>query len=154
MKESILDVLMYLFENYEEHEFIGNIEVQQLLDELDGSGFPQDEIKNAMRWLDELSSDRANAPTGSAPGTLRVYCEAELKHLSCECRGLLMQLEHLNILNQRTRELVIERLMAIDDQIDGERVKWVVLLVLSNEPEANEAFECVETMVYESGTLH
>ena len=154
MKESILDVLMYLFENYEEHEFLGNFEVQQLLDELDGAGFPHDEVKNAMQWLDGLSSDRENIKLDAKRGTFRVFCDSEVAHLSRECRGLLMHLEHLKILNSRTRELVVERLMAIQDQIDEERVKWVVLLVLSNEPESSEAFEHVENMVYESGTLH
>ena len=35
--------------------------------------------------------------------------------------------------------------------IDLERVKWVCLLVLMNEPESEEAFAHVEEMVYYSG---
>jgi Smg protein len=41
--------------------------------------------------------------------------------------------------------------MAFNDEIDLERVKWVCLLVLINQPEAEEAFEHVEDLVYYQG---
>ena len=42
-----------------------------------------------------------------------------------------------------------------EEDIDLERVKWVCLLVLMNEPEAEQAFAHVEEMVYLSGhSLH
>lgn len=45
--------------------------------------------------------------------------------------------------------------MALEEDIDLERVKWVCLLVLMNEPEAETAFAHVEGQVFhQSHTLH
>jgi Smg protein len=41
--------------------------------------------------------------------------------------------------------------MALEDEVDVERVKWVVLLVLVNQPGAEEQAVQVEDMVYYSG---
>jgi Smg protein len=46
-----------------------------------------------------------------------------------------MYLENVRILSSTQRELVIDRLMALEaDEIDIEQVKWVVLMVLFSQP--------------------
>jgi Smg protein len=55
------------------------------------------------------------------------------------------------------RELVIERLMALDgDEIDLEKLKWVVLMVLFSQPGQETAFSRMEDLVFEehSGAVH
>lgn len=150
MKESVLDVLMYLFENYLDQEFSDQSNFGSLRVELIGAGFPEEEVDHAFAWLSGLSEHRRNLAIG-APGAIRLYARSETTRLSSECRGFLMYLEQLGILNPTTRELAIDRLMTIEEEVDLERVKWVVLLVLINQPGAEDAAAQVEEMVYYDG---
>ena len=59
----------------------------------------------------------------------------EQARLDTDCRGFLVHLEQVGILSPTQRELVIDRLMALDgDDIDIEQLKWVVLMVLFSQP--------------------
>lgn len=151
MKETVLDVLMYLFENYQAGEFSDADNHGTLRDELVAAGFPEEEVRHAFTWLDGLAAQRQLPIVFGPSGALRIYASVELARLSAECRGFLMYLEQLGILAAASRELVIDRLMALKEDIDLERVKWVCLLVLMNEPDAEEAFTHIEEMVYYSG---
>ena len=71
--------------------------------------------------------------------------------LSTECRGFLLYLESLGILTALSRELVIERLLTLESDIDLERVKWVCLLVLVSQPGEEESAWHLEDMVYAPG---
>jgi Smg protein len=151
MKESVLDVLMYLFENYRLGEYSDADNHTTLRTELLGAGFPDEEIQHAFRWLDGLGHE-GQLPLRFGPGrAIRVYARQEMDKLATECRGFLMYLEQLGILSPENRELVIDRLMAIEDEVDIERTKWVVLLVLVNQPGSEEQAVQVEDMVYYSG---
>ena len=66
---------------------------------------------------------------------MRVFTDGELMRLSTECRGLLLMLERARVLTPQQREIVIERLLALDaEEPDTEQLKWVVLMVLSSQP--------------------
>lgn len=151
MKETVLDVLMYLFENYQEGELSDCGNQPNLRDELIAAGFPVEEVAHAFSWLDGLAQQRQLPIVFGPSGALRVYAAEEMEKLSTECRGFIMYLEQLGILAAPTRELVIDRLMALTEEIDLERVKWVCLLVLMNDPDAEDAFAHLEEMVYYSG---
>ena len=151
MKETLLDVLMYLFENYHDGEFSDSDNQETLRVELAAAGFPEEEVNHAFSWLDGLARQR-NAPTLSGrTDALRIYAPQEQERLSAECRGFLLYLEQLGILNSESRELVIERLLALEEEVDLERVKWVCLLVLINQPGEEEAAVHLEDMVYYQG---
>lgn len=155
MKETVLDVLMYLFENYQHGEFSDTENQDTLRDELTAAGFPVDEVNHAFSWLDGLDQQRQRPLLFGPAGALRVYAREEQARLSAECRGFLLNLEQLGILDASSRELVIDRLMAIEDEIDLERVKWVCLLVMINQPDGEDAFEHLEDLVYfQSEYLH
>jgi Smg protein len=151
MKETVLDVLMYLFENYQTGELADGDNHATLADELVAAGFPEEEVRHAFGWLDGLAAQRQLPLVFGPTGAIRVYAREELARLPAEVRGFLMYLEQLGLLAARARELVIDRLMALKEDIDLERVKWVALLVLMNEPDAEEAFSHLEEMVYYSG---
>jgi Smg protein len=142
---------MYQFENYNDGEFSNADNQETLKVELAAAGFPEQEVGHAFAWLDGLSSQRGTAVVPAGPGALRVYAPSECDRLSSECRGFLLYLEQLGILNSQSRELVIGRLLAIDDEVDLERVKWVCLLVLINQPGEEEAAVHLEDMVYYQG---
>jgi Smg protein len=62
-----------------------------------------------------------------------------------------MSLEQVGILNPQQREIVIERLLALDaEEFDLEKVKWVVLMVLSSQPGQEQACAQMEDLVFEA----
>ncbi|MCU7862768.1 MAG: DUF494 domain-containing protein, partial [Candidatus Thiodiazotropha sp. (ex Lucinoma borealis)] len=64
-------------------------------------------------------------------------------------RGLLLFLEQNDILTMTARELVIDRALALDTAIiTEEELKWIILLVLMNQPGQEAAFARMEDMVY------
>lgn len=158
MKETVFDVLMYLFENYMDEGPEFNPDQETLTTELTQAGFPRGEINKAFSWLEELSALRARSATlGRTPtgGALRHYAARELKKLDAECRGLILFMEQNGVLDAATRELVIDRLMALEvEEISPEQLKWVMLLVLFNQPEQESAYDMLESLVFDEMRGH
>ncbi len=77
----------------------------------------------------------------------------ELTRLSADCRGLLLSLEQVEILSPTQRELVIDRLLALDvEDLNLEQVRWIVLMVLSSLPGQELACARMETLVFDTDT--
>ena len=154
MKESILDVLLYLFEHYftDDADLVrdrDSLRSGPLFDELGKAGFSPAEINKAFEWLDALALQRPSASTPRANGPVRVYFGPELDKLDVECRGFLLFLEQHGILDAHQRELVLDRAMALDqDELDLDDLKWVVLMVLFNQPGSEAAYAWMETQMY------
>jgi len=84
---------------------------------------------------------------------VRIFSDGELSRLSTECRGFLFTLERLGVLSAQQREVVIERMLALDaDELDTEQLKWVVLMVLSSQPDQQQAFARLEDLVVAAPT--
>ncbi len=159
MKESVLDVLMYLFENYYmDEEIEGRPDRESLQVELLEAGFPPSEVNKAFDWMDGLASQReAGVPIHPAAHSIRHYTDREMEFLDLESRGFLMFLEQMGILTPSSRELVIDRVLALDaNDVDIEQLKWVLLMVLFNEPGQEAAYAWMEDLVFDNvaGTLH
>ena len=74
-----------------------------------------------------------------------------------ECRGYLQFMETSGVIDPATREVVIDRLMALEvDEIALDQLKWVMLLVLFNQPGQEYAYHMLEDMVFDEmqGHLH
>ena len=150
MNENVVDVLIYLYENYMDGETPLLTDQGELRQELGEAGFPDREIDKALRWLEELAASQ-RLPSAKAQGTqsFRIYTDEEQLRLDTDSRGLLIFLEHNGILTQESRELVIERALALDTpRISVEELKWIVLLVLLNQPGQELAFAHMEELVY------
>jgi Smg protein len=153
MKESVLDILIYLFENY----FDADIELapepdrDTLKDELERAGFSEREVGRALEWLEQLCADPERARFDLATArSIRVFDAHEQARLDSECRGYILYLENIGIVNAAQRELVIDRLLALDArQIDIEQVKWVVLMVLFSQPGQENALLRMEDLVFD-----
>jgi Smg protein len=130
----MFEILVYLVENYFHS---GNYPDSETLSRrLSAAGFEDEEISAALDWLDGLeSSGQSNACERFAHSAgLRVYTEQELAKTTAETRGFLLFLQNAGILNAPQRELIIERIAALDEPgIPLERVKLIVLLVLWNQ---------------------
>lgn len=157
MKESVLDVLMYLFQNYMDDDADdADSDRESIHSELLGAGFPSHEIQRAFEWLDSLV-DRQTTPLVVNPGSCRIYIGPEMDKIDVECRGFLLFLEQGKILDSETRELVIDRVMALEtDDISLHQLKWIILMVLFNQPGREEAYAWLEDMVFDdvSSYLH
>lgn len=149
MKQSVFDVLIYLFENYmgDESELVPDPDA--IRTELLEAGFPQPEVNKAFDWLESLT--QKNQEINTAAPTFRVFAAEETKKLDVDCRGLLLFLEQAEILSPASRELVIDRVMALnDEELSIENLKWVVLMVLFSQPNEEIAFSQMEDLVYEN----
>jgi len=125
----MIDILVYLFENYLPDACP---EPDLLARKLSAAGFEQEEISEALNWLDGL--DRSEAvvirlrPQGTA---IRLYDEEEQGRLSVECRSFIAFLEQAGTLDPELRELVIERALALQDQqIPLSKLKVIVVTVM------------------------
>jgi Smg protein len=158
----MFDILMYLFENFIHSESEIYVDHDELTDELVRAGFHQDEIYKALAWLEKLAALQETdikpylTKVGVASVT-RVYTYDEEVRLDVECRGFLMFLEQVNVLDGPTREMVIDRVMEIDAaEFCLEDLKWVVLMVLFNVPGKENAYAQMEDLLFEDsdGVLH
>ncbi|MDH5273466.1 MAG: DUF494 domain-containing protein, partial [Gammaproteobacteria bacterium] len=114
MKEGVLDILIYLFENYFDAETEDGFEPDRetLKLELEKAGFPGSEVERALCWLEELASDPDRLHPTPTTRAIRVFAALEQARLDTDCRGYLFHLEQVGILSPTQRELVIDRLMA------------------------------------------
>jgi len=159
MKQSVFEVLMYLFENYISDESAMEQDQEDLQDALFEAGFKRGEIRKAFDWLEGLAElqEAGAQPVAGQTGAIRIYAPQECEKLDREARGFLLFLEQTGALDGHTREMVIDRIMALDsDEVDLDQVKWVVLMVLFNQPGHEASFAWMEDLVLEemTGQLH
>ncbi len=158
MKENVLDVLMYLFETYVDTEDDPEPDQNELRDELSRAGFGDPEIDRALEWLDGLTEHQHNLVFNRSSGEgTRIYSDLELERLDAACRGYILYLEQIGILSPPQREILIDRLLALEaPDIDVEQIKWVVLMVLFSQPGQELAYARMEDLVFDetTGLIH
>ena len=143
MKENMLDVLLYLFEFCSEEEWTLASGHEALHGKLVNAGFEDEQIDRAFS---------AGPPIGDG---MRVYREEESLRLPVECRGFLILLEQLKVLDPVMRERVVERAMALDlDEIDLEHLKWVIMMVLLNHDDDSPSFLWLEDFLLDEAGDH
>jgi Smg protein len=158
MKEDVFEVLLYLFENY----MIEGADLQpdqdMLTAELHQAGFGHGEINKAFDWLEDLSSlcEQHTEPLpGGAASSFRHLAPDEEMRIDPTARGLILSLEQAGVLEPDTRELVLDRLMALEtDEIDLDHVKWVIMMVLCNRPDREAVLAWAEDLVLDGIGAH
>jgi len=146
----MFEVLMFLFENYMDSNVSLGIDGEKVAFELEQIGFNRYEIDRALDWLDGLGQIQAAVQSAPmiTPLAIRHYSLEECEKLGIEGRGFLLYLEQIRILDPVSREIVIDRLMALETrEVDLGRVKWVVLMVLFSQPEKKAALMLMQEMV-------
>ena len=149
MKPDVFEILIYLFENYMYDE--GELEQDRdsLQQELMDAGFHRTEIGKAFDWLESLTVAGSDSTQPcAAQQSFRIYSEHEAEKLDSDCRGFILFLEQMAVLDHATREMVIDRVMALEsDEVDLEQLKWVILMVLFNQPGQEAAVAWMEDLV-------
>ena len=153
MTGSVLDILIYVFDQYMLAELPEVPERETLAADLERAGFGRHDVERALDWLADLAGERSR-PENTANRAIRVISELEVERIPAACRGYLLQLETDGILSPLQREIVIDRLVALEsdkygDEVDIDRLKWLVLMVLSSQPGQEQACARMEDLVFE-----
>ena len=136
MKETILDVLMYMFQSYVEDNEEVELDKELLHKNLLEAGFADQNIERAFEWLEGLPSvDHSTLLNKPTKNSFRLFSDVEHRKIGEEGLSFLMFLERLGIFHGEIREHVIDRIMALDTQsVDLSQIRWVVLMILFNTP--------------------
>ena len=140
MKEGVIDVLMYIFSSYADHEENLPEDRDGIEADLSAAGFDSLEIDKAFDWLDGLAQVDDDASLSESPDATRILAPEESARLAYNAQGFLLFLEQSGVLTPKLRELVINRVMALesDSEVDIEELKWVVMMVLFNSSDEQD----------------
>lgn len=182
IKQSVVDVLMFLFERYLDDDEINEgtglqgtslpgtslrqNQTTRVAEERDSiqlhleeMGFHNQEINQAFDWLEDLADLQANRHDKQEYLTIkstsyRIYSEQEKELISLESIGFLNFLEQSNILNSMTRELILDRVIALGHPLDAEQLKWIIMIVLHTQPGEENAIAIMEDFIFDEATDH
>ncbi|MEZ5486775.1 MAG: DUF494 domain-containing protein [Steroidobacteraceae bacterium] len=151
MTGTVFDILIYVFDRYMLADTPDVPERDELALDLERAGFAEEHVERALDWLADLAGERERPTLHAAgPRAMRIYTDSERARLPTDCRGYLLQLERTGILSPQQREIVIERLLALDtEELDVARLKWLVLMVLSSQPGEELACSRMEDLVFD-----
>lgn len=156
MKQNVVDVLMYLFENIITDDNPVFPEHEHMFDKLEDMGFPQHEIFLAFDWLEDLAEIHADQLISSnyeqAVDTqaTRVYSELEKMLLGTDSISFLMYLEQNLIITPVSREIILDRVIALDVELELEQLKWIMMIVLYSQPGEQTAYAWMENLVFDN----
>jgi len=156
MKQNVVDVLMYLFENIIADESAFFPENEHVFDRLEDLGFLQHDILLAFDWLEDLAeihtdllSSSNNQPTLNTH-SVRIYSTLEKVLLTPECINFLMHLEQNQIISAISREVILDRVTALDVKFELEQFKWIIMIVLYSQPGEENAYAWMESLVFDA----
>jgi len=156
MKESMLDVLIYLLEEYDGGQNYDN-ERDFLTDELVTAGFGSVEIGRAWGWLDDLAVqvEKRDHVVGYKQLSTRLFSTHEKSRLSFEAQRFLTVLQLSDLIDSATFELILDRLVALDcgsGELNMEQVRWVVFMVAFNHASDISEFVALEYLIFSDPT--
>lgn len=156
MKENVMDVLMFLFDNYLTVEEGVLADEETLTDELREAGFEVREIDKAFHWLEDLVKVRQSVGVYVEQKTsFRVYTLEEEKKLGVGCRGFLLGLEQTGIVDPNSREIILERAMAIETpNIRLSEFKRIVGLIMLRRTQSEAVVAWLEDLIFNDAPEH
>jgi len=140
MKENTLDVLFYLFDNYSESS-----DVNQNRDVLQGylseAGFLDTRIKKAFDWLESLADEDQIYLSKPTNASTRHFSKYEMRWLDQESQDYMLVLANSGVLTPEMFERTIDRILSLGDkEFDLSRLKWVILMLLLNQPDSESEY--------------
>jgi len=124
---------------------------QDVFYHLKQQGFTDEHITTAAQWIMQLIQQQfLSATSAPIPNSLRVFTAEENKKLDVQCRSFILSLERLQILTPKTREILINQLLLLNQEhINLNDVKLVTLLVLLLQPSSAEKIQKLELFALE-----
>jgi len=143
-----------MFENYLSSK--NQLDFNSITLELEAAGFDNHEIEKALNWFSELKLMADKIPHNSelkANDKLRIFTESELEKIACDGLGFILFLEQAHVLNSIEREIIIDRAMALSQNIISiDEVRWIVMMTLWNNGKEND-YLFVEDALYQTEQL-
>ncbi len=164
IKQSVVDVLMFLFERYLDDDEVN--ETSRVTDKRDSiqlrleeMGFHNQDINQAFDWLEDLADLQADMQENQEliaikETSTRIYSREEKKLIDMESIGFLSFLEQTNILTSITRELILDRVVALGHPLDAEQLKWIIMIVLHTQPGEESALALMEDFIFDETIDH
>ena len=154
----MIEILMYLFENY----MSASVRMQQSADkifhELQQVGFPTPVIECALDWLSALDElDQSVDFESSQDDLIRSFSREEQQYIDLECQRFLLYLQQANVITPPIREIIIDRVLALGkEDVTLGKLKWVALMVLFSRPSEQHALIWIQDFILnaESQRLH
>jgi Smg protein len=137
---SEIEILSYIFENHCcSTELVSPLKQQETLIKMQREGYAREPVVNAFNWFVDLLTETAGENIKIRKKSLRVYDRREMEKLGKENISFITTLELVGILSPKNREVLINQLMNLQqNKIRMLDIKWVMLMILSNEFENEE----------------
>jgi uncharacterized protein Smg (DUF494 family) len=110
MKDKVVEVLIYIMSAMQDDRPLSDLD----LADLKTQGYTPSEISAAFSWIYEnveLNQQRLPERGATRPDSRRALHDAEKSALTTDAQGYLIQLGELGVLDQRSLETVLERVM-------------------------------------------
>jgi len=150
----MFDLLVYMFEKYLSSK--NNLDFANMTTELEAAGFNNKDIESALDWFTELKEMSEKIPQSHSlklNNKLRIYTAKEKEKFSFDGLGFILFLEQAHVLNSVEREIIIDRAMALNQNIINiDEVRWIVMMTLWNNGREND-YLFVEDSLYRTEQL-
>lgn len=149
-KNTTLNILAHAFRDKESMRTMSSAE---FLHHLKNYGFSEEHIGSATAWIMQLIQQQFSAITLPDAKSLRIFAPEELAKLDVDCRNFILSLEHSQILEPKTREIVINQLLLLNqDNLSINDIQLVTLIVLLLQPTNAEKIKRLERFTLKIGT--
>ena len=124
----MLDLLIYLFENYISTR--PKLNINDITLELEEAGFNNKDISSAFNWFSHLEK-LSSAPKLTHKNSLRVLSKKEYEKISSEAFTFLTFLLNAKILNSTEFEVILDQIMILNQKsISIHEMRWIVMMTL------------------------
>ena len=124
----MLDLLIYLFENYISTK--PKLNMNDITVELEEAGFNDKDISSAFDWFSHLEKI-SNGFELTNKHSLRVLSKKEYEKISSEAFTFLTFLLNAKILNSTEFEVILDQIMILNQKsINIDEMRWIVMMTL------------------------
>lgn len=153
MRESLIDILAYLFENYTKSHVDSQKEIntELMADGMLQAGFHPQEVSFTVNWLEDLnelqhSNDKIKTPKKSST---RIFSAEECQKISRRAQSYILFLEQKDIIDIVTREIILDRAMnAPDGTVNLSTMKWISMIVLIHRPASQKKLAIISELIF------
>ena len=149
----MLDLLIYLFENYISTK--PKLNINDITVELEEAGFNDKDISSAFDWFNHLEK-LSNGHKLTNKNSIRVLSQKEYEKISKEGFTFLTFLLNAKILNPTEFEVILDQIMILNQKyINIDEMRWIVMMTLWKSGKENSYLFVEDSLFHNKRTqLH
>ena len=149
----MLDLLIYLFENYISTK--PKLNMNAITVELEEAGFNNKDISSAFDWFNHLEK-LSNGVELTNKNSIRVLSHKEYEKISKEGFTFLTFLLNAKILNPTEFEVILDQIMILNQKyINIDEMRWIVMMTLWKSGKENSYLFVEDSLFHNKRTqLH